>query len=202
MTAFNLFRGSALSFRLSFRNECTNQQNPNNRGPSQGRRISTVSANGSGPKIKSEYSSREHCYSHSNKICWRSTRWNLFGTANWKSSPRHLSPHATCFHSGGVPGGLGDETPVASNDTEIHKLVGTVKADAIKALQLSSNAALTPKSYSKQVVAGTNYFVKVDNGEGQCVVLKIFQDLPYRNKNASLTGTKQLTSCTDKISFF
>ncbi len=59
------------------------------------------------------------------------------------------------------PGGLGDETPVASNDTEIFKLMETVKSDVIKALQLSSNAALTPKSVSKQIVAGTNYFIKV-----------------------------------------
>ncbi len=58
-------------------------------------------------------------------------------------------------------GGLADEKPVASNDTEIHKLVAAVKSDVYKQLPSSANAALTPISYTTQVVAGTNYFVKV-----------------------------------------
>ncbi len=58
-------------------------------------------------------------------------------------------------------GGLSDEAIVGENDIEIHNLVQTVQSDVYKALKLSSDIALEPKSYSSQIVNGTNYFVKV-----------------------------------------
>ncbi len=50
------------------------------------------------------------------------------------------------------PGGFGEEIPVPSNDTEIHKLVqADVKSDVYKKLPSSANAALTVPSVTVRI---------------------------------------------------
>ncbi|NXF08407.1 CYTA protein, partial [Smithornis capensis] len=42
--------------------------------------------------------------------------------------------------------------------------------------------------YRTQVVAGVNYFIKVQDSDTDYVHLKVFQSLPYLNQGPSLTG--------------
>jgi len=44
-----------------------------------------------------------------------------------------------------------------------------------------------PIAIKKQVVAGTNFFVKVQVGETECVHVKIFRPLPHTGEPASVT---------------
>jgi len=45
-----------------------------------------------------------------------------------------------------------------------------------------------PTKYKDQVVAGTNYFVKIDIGNGDCVHVRIYQDL---QRTISLHGAQK-----------
>ena len=42
-------------------------------------------------------------------------------------------------------------------------------------------------SYRSQVVAGVNYLIKVDVGNGSFIHIKVFQPLPYTNEGPSLS---------------
>ncbi|XP_014685097.3 cystatin-A [Equus asinus] len=42
--------------------------------------------------------------------------------------------------------------------------------------------------YKTQVVAGTNYYIKVQVGDNNYIHLKIFKSLPQQNESLTLTG--------------
>ncbi|XP_073166890.1 protein MIX23 isoform X3 [Lepidochelys kempii] len=58
--------------------------------------------------------------------------------------------------------------------------------------------------YKTQVVAGTNYFIKVSisNSTDECVHLKVFQSLPYQNNGPSLTSYETGKTKNDPLSDF
>lgn len=97
-----------------------------------------------------------------------------------------------------MPGGLGQAKPA---DEEIQKLVDSV-SDEIKSQSGGKDFAhLKAISYRSQVVAGTNFYVKVHTGDDHLHV-KIFRPLPVHGDKAQVTGLQHGKSHEDEISFF
>ncbi|XP_066455404.1 leukocyte cysteine proteinase inhibitor 1-like isoform X2 [Eleutherodactylus coqui] len=70
-----------------------------------------------------------------------------------------------------------------------------VKCDFLK--QSGANATkFVALSYQSQVVAGTNYRIKVDIG-GDCYLLEIFCPLPHTRNKPELTRYEKEETCKD-----
>uniref|UniRef100_A0A670JVN8 Cystatin domain-containing protein n=1 Tax=Podarcis muralis TaxID=64176 RepID=A0A670JVN8_PODMU len=60
----------------------------------------------------------------------------------------------------------------------------------------------TAVEYKTQVVAGTNYFIKVDVGQGEHLHLRVFQPLPHKNEAPSLTAYQTGKTANDPLNYF
>ncbi|KAF5924015.1 hypothetical protein HPG69_010447 [Diceros bicornis minor] len=56
--------------------------------------------------------------------------------------------------------------------------------------------------YKTQVVAGTNYYIKVQVGDNNYIHLKIFKSLPHRGGSLTLTGYLINKSKDDELKGF
>ncbi|NWQ60899.1 CYTB protein, partial [Neopipo cinnamomea] len=56
--------------------------------------------------------------------------------------------------------------------------------------------------YKTQVVAGTNYFIKVQVSDTGYVHLKVFQSLPYENQGPSLVSFQTGKTRDDPLTYF
>ncbi|XP_061861733.1 cystatin-B [Colius striatus] len=56
--------------------------------------------------------------------------------------------------------------------------------------------------FKTQVVAGTNYFIKVHVGNDEYVHLRVFQSLPHENKPLSLHSYQSSKTKHDQLTFF
>ncbi|KAM8881164.1 cystatin-B-like [Synchiropus picturatus] len=63
-------------------------------------------------------------------------------------------------------------------------------------------AEFTAKSYKSQVVAGTNYFVKVHVGGDQYAHLRIHKALPFQPGGVKLSDAQYPKKEEDKIEYF
>ncbi|XP_069133945.1 cystatin-A1-like [Argopecten irradians] len=102
-----------------------------------------------------------------------------------------------CKSSGkmAMVGGAGQVQPA---DAEIQLLVHNLKAS----VEEKSNARyeeFEAVSYRSQVVAGTNYFIKVKVGNDQYIHMKVFKPLPYTKDPATLTSYKAGKTLNDEI---
>ncbi|KAM5154326.1 cystatin-B [Callospermophilus lateralis] len=57
-------------------------------------------------------------------------------------------------------------------------------------------------SYKSQVVAGTNFFIKVDVGDEKCVHLRVFRSLPHENKPLTLHAYQTNKAKHDELTYF
>ncbi|XP_073928648.1 cystatin-B isoform X2 [Castor canadensis] len=57
-------------------------------------------------------------------------------------------------------------------------------------------------SFKSQVVAGTNYFIKVDIGNDEYVHLRVYQSLPHENKPLTLSAYQVKKTKQDELSYF
>ena len=57
-------------------------------------------------------------------------------------------------------------------------------------------------SFKRQIVAGTNLFIKVDVGGDKCVHLRVFQPLPHENKPLTLSSYQTNKERHDELSYF
>ncbi|XP_071989373.1 cystatin-A-like [Engystomops pustulosus] len=80
-------------------------------------------------------------------------------------------------------GGLGEEK---SADSEVQELVDEIKPEFLNKCRINVTKFKATK-YKTQVVAGTNYFVKVKVGGGRCIHLRIFKPPPHTGEKPSLT---------------
>jgi len=96
-----------------------------------------------------------------------------------------------------MPGGLSEER---SADNDVQELIEKVR-EAAEEKAGKSFAQYTAVSYSTQVVAGTNYFVKVNVG-GEHVHLRVFVPLPYTRKEPALTSLQLGKTEEDPIVYF
>ncbi|NXL65041.1 CYTB protein, partial [Chordeiles acutipennis] len=56
--------------------------------------------------------------------------------------------------------------------------------------------------YKTQVVAGTNYFIKVQVSDHDYVHLRVFQSLPYENQGPSLVAFQTGKTRDDPLTYF
>ncbi|NXK42882.1 CYTA protein, partial [Piprites chloris] len=63
-------------------------------------------------------------------------------------------------------------------------------------------AMFTAIVYKTQVVAGINYFIKVQISRTEYAHLKVFQSLPYENQGPSLVGFQTGKTKDDPLTYF
>lgn len=117
----------------------------------------------------------------------------------WTSLP----PQNHCIISKKFPatmmtGGLSDPKPATP---EIQHLVDQVKPQ-LESRENKTYGIFTAILYRSQVVAGVNYFVKVQNGENDYVHLRIFEALPHENQGPRLTGYQTGKTRDDPLDYF
>ncbi|XP_025960657.1 cystatin-B-like [Dromaius novaehollandiae] len=60
----------------------------------------------------------------------------------------------------------------------------------------------TAVEFKTQVVAGTNYFIKVHVGNDEFVHLRVFRSLPHENKPLSLHSYQNSKTKDDELTYF
>ncbi|XP_006869415.1 PREDICTED: cystatin-A [Chrysochloris asiatica] len=91
-----------------------------------------------------------------------------------------------------IPGGLTEAKPATP---EIQKMVDEVKPQ-VEEQTNETYEKFEAVIYKTQVVAGVNYFVKVQVGDEKYVHLKIFKSLPGGNQHLELSDV-QTDKCKD-----
>lgn len=97
-----------------------------------------------------------------------------------------------------MPGGLSEAKPATP---EVQHIVSQVK------LQFESRVNRTcgifkAIVYKTQVVAGINYFIKVQVSDNEYVHLRVFQSLPHENKGPSLVSFQTGKTRDDPLTYF
>ncbi|XP_041670172.1 cystatin-B-like [Cheilinus undulatus] len=95
-------------------------------------------------------------------------------------------------------GGLGKPQPA---DQEIQKLVESLKGAAEEKAG-KTFVVFVAKTYTTQIVAGTNYFIKVHVGGEDHIHLRAHKPLPHCEEETSLHSIQQSKSHDDPIEYF
>lgn len=95
----------------------------------------------------------------------------------------------------------GAPSPPCEADQEIQNICMEVKADAEvrSGRQFSEFTAIT---YAKQVVAGTNYFIKVKVGEDEHIHIFVHKRLPCHGGGHSLERIQHPKTAQEPIGYF
>ncbi|NXS01506.1 CPI1 inhibitor, partial [Oxylabes madagascariensis] len=97
-----------------------------------------------------------------------------------------------------MTGGLSDTKPATP---EVQQLVNQVKPQFESRANTNCNV-FKAIVYKTQVVAGTVYFIKVQNSEDEYVHLKLFQSLPHENQGPSLVDFQTGKTRDDPLTYF
>ncbi|XP_060092828.1 cystatin-A-like [Heteronotia binoei] len=97
-----------------------------------------------------------------------------------------------------MPGGL---TACKPATPEIQQLADKVKPQ-LEARENQRYPVFNAVEYRSQVVAGMNYFIKIDVGQGKYVHLRVFEALPCNNGDISLAGYQTGKTASDPLNYF
>ncbi|XP_018590185.2 cystatin-B-like [Scleropages formosus] len=95
----------------------------------------------------------------------------------------------------GGTGAVQDATP------EVQKMCDEVKKSAEQKAGREFSV-FRAKKFTSQVVAGTNYFVKVHVGGEEDVHLRLYKPLPHAGDKLELHGIQTAKTCHDPIGYF
>ncbi|XP_077079502.1 cystatin-B-like [Siphateles boraxobius] len=95
---------------------------------------------------------------------------------------------------------VGGPSEVKKATAEVQKICDEVKPAAEKKTG-KTFTVFTAVSYTAQIVAGTNYFIKVDVG-GDFVHLRVHRALPHAGEKLQLHGIQTSKSQQDAIEYF
>ncbi|XP_060077971.1 cystatin-A-like [Ylistrum balloti] len=97
-----------------------------------------------------------------------------------------------------MTGGLGEEKPA---NGEIQEIVDNLKDD-VKAICNQEFERFIAVSYKSQVVAGVNYFIKVDVGDEHYIHIRVYKPLPHTGQEEELAACQDGKSKDDDITYF
>ncbi|XP_071415546.1 cystatin-A-like [Pithys albifrons albifrons] len=97
-----------------------------------------------------------------------------------------------------MPGGLSD-TKAAT--PEVQHMVNQVKPQ-FESRENRKCPMFTAIVYKTQVVAGINYFIKVEVSKTDYVHLKVFKSLPHENQDLSLVSFQTGKTKDDPLTYF
>ncbi|KAM8820509.1 cystatin-A-like [Eudromia elegans] len=97
-----------------------------------------------------------------------------------------------------MPGGLSDTMPATP---EVQHIADQVKPQ-LEERENEVYGLFQAIEYRTQVVAGTNYFIKVQVSDGTYVHLRVFQSLPFENQGPSLTSYQTGKTRDDPLTYF
>jgi len=95
-------------------------------------------------------------------------------------------------------GGITQSRPM---DSEVREICESIKNE----IETSIGKNLTtfePIEYATQVVAGTNFFVKIKVGDGDYIHARIFRSLPHAGTTISLHSIQSGKTLQDPIAHF
>ncbi|KAL7837898.1 hypothetical protein AOLI_G00263020 [Acnodon oligacanthus] len=95
-------------------------------------------------------------------------------------------------------GGFG---PEQSATIEIQKICDEMKQQ-VQQKARKTFEMFVAKSFISQLVAGTNFFIKVHVGGNDCVHLRVFRSLPCAGSRLELHGVQTAKKLTERISYF
>ncbi|CAL8240554.1 unnamed protein product [Merluccius merluccius] len=97
-----------------------------------------------------------------------------------------------------ILGGLGDPT-MANEETQ--KFCDKVKQE-VQVKTARNYVRFKAITYRSQVVAGTNYFIKVNVGGSDYIHLRVWKTLPCDGGENILSGVQEGKTLDDKIDYF
>merc|ERR1712226_111795 len=118
-----------------------------------------------------------------------------------KSTPQvFVSNHFCVIHRPAkmICGGPTEQKPA---DEAVQKHCDAVKA-AVEAKTGKKYDVFEAKHYISQVVAGTNYFVKVHVGNNECVHVRIYQTLPHAGSELMMHGVQEGKNLDHPVEYF
>uniref|UniRef100_A0A2I3GS45 Cystatin-B n=1 Tax=Nomascus leucogenys TaxID=61853 RepID=A0A2I3GS45_NOMLE len=100
-------------------------------------------------------------------------------------------PHRRVFHFCGVKSAFTHST-----------MVGVSVRSQLEEKENKKFPVFKAVSFKSQVVAGTNYFIKVHVGDEDFVHLRVFQPLPQENKPLTLSNYQTNKAKHDELTYF
>ncbi|XP_075811479.1 cystatin-A [Microtus pennsylvanicus] len=97
-----------------------------------------------------------------------------------------------------IPGGLTEARPATP---EIQEITDKIR-EKLEEKTNEKYEKFEATEYKSQVVAGTNYFIKVDVGNGNYIHVKVFQGLSGQDEDLVLSGYQTNKTKDDEITYF
>jgi cystatin-A/B len=97
---------------------------------------------------------------------------------------------------------LGGTTNQRDADGDIQNLCDKMRPK-VEAHTGDTYDVFTALKYKTQLVAGTNYFIKVQiDDQGNCIHIRVFQPLPHTNEDPSVHSVQKGKTLEEEVEYF